>query len=237
MINAAAYTAVDRAEEERERAFAVNCDGAANLATACLKENVPLIHLSTDYVFNGNANRPYSETDCVSPLGAYGESKAAGEREVRKILSRHIIVRTAWLCGLHGGNFVKTMLRLGKSQKEVRVVADQYGCPTFAFDLADALLKILIRLGKDPHPRWGVYHYCGAGITTWYEFAVEIFRLARRYDDYPARLSPISTEDFPTPAQRPFYSVLECTRIQSEFGVQIHPWRERLAEMLDRLFE
>lgn len=237
VVNAAAYTAVDQAEENRELAFAVNCSGAANLARACVEAAVPLVHLSTDYVFDGRSNRPYLETDPVSPLGVYGRSKVAGEREVQRILPDHIIVRTAWLFGLHGENFVKTMLRLRREKDEIRVVADQHGSPTFAADLADALLQMVSLLQEKPGPVWGVYHYCGEGITSWYEFAAEIFRLAGLYDTFPVRLIPIPTEEFPTLAQRPAYSVLDCTRVKSSFGVHTRPWRKSLAEMVRQLHD
>jgi len=235
VVNAAAYTAVDQAEKNSEEAFAVNCGGAANLAHACLEASIPLVHVSTDYVFDGESRRPYKETDPVSPLGVYGQSKAAGEQEILKILTDHIIVRTSWLCGLHGANFVKTMLRLGKEREEIRVVSDQYGCPTFAGDLADGILDIVSDLCEDCAWEKGIVHYCGEGVTSWYEFAAEIRRLASCYDAFPARLVPIPTKEFPTPARRPAYSVLDCTRIKSQFGVCPLPWQQSLAGMLKLL--
>lgn len=236
VINAAAYTAVDQAEENRDLAFLVNRDGVARLALACLEVGAGLIHVSTDYVFDGKSKRPYLETDPISPLGVYGRSKAAGDQNLREILAEHIIVRTAWLCGFHGDNFVKTMLRLGKERDEIRVVSDQYGCPTFAADLADGLLQIALALRKDSGQAWGTYHYCGAGVTSWYDFAAEIFRMAKKYDTFPARLIPIPTEEFPTLAKRPSYSVLDCGKIKKQFEVRIRNWQDGLAEMLERLF-
>jgi dTDP-4-dehydrorhamnose reductase len=237
VVNAAAYTAVDKAEEEREQAYAVNCRGVSYLAKACREVAIPLVHISTDYVFDGESDLPYRETDPISPLGVYGHSKAAGEAEVQRILEEHIIVRTSWLCGFQGKNFVKTVLRLGKERDEIRVVDDQYGCPTFAADLAGAIFQTISALGKRSRPSWGVYHCCGRGIATWYGFAAKILEVAAEYESFPARVVPISTEEFPTPASRPAYSVLDCSRMQNEFGVQIRPWQEGLSELLERLFK
>jgi dTDP-4-dehydrorhamnose reductase len=178
IINAAAYTAVDKAESEPEHAFAANRDGPAHLADSCNEIRIPLIHISTDYVFGGSKKDAYRETDPVSPLGVYGKSKAAGEMKVRDRLKEHIIIRTAWLYGIHGHNFVKTMLRLGRERERVQVVADQYGCPTNAADLADAILAIIAQLNETDDVPWGTYHYCGTGVTTWYGFAEKIFELA-----------------------------------------------------------
>ncbi len=236
VVNASGYTAVDQAEEDCKQAFAVNCDGVAHLARACEEAVVPLVHVSTDYVFDGRSLRAYQEADPPSPLSVYGRSKAAGEREVERILRDYIIVRTAWLYGVHGRNFVKTILQLGKEREEIRVVADQLGCPTFAGDLADALFKVISALLERPSLNWRLYHYCGEGIVSWYEFAAEILKLARQYDRFPARLTPIPTVEFPTPAVRPAYSVLDCSRIKAQFGVRIRPWQESLAATLEVLF-
>ena len=164
VINAAAYTAVDRAESEPGVAFAVNREGPAHLADRCLKRGIPMIHVSTDYVFDGTKSGAYVEEDTVAPLGIYGASKAAGEEEVRNRLPEHIIVRTAWLCGVHGHNFVKTILKAGREKTSLRVVADQRGCPTFTADLAEAILEIAEQAQKNGSVQWGTYHYCGAGI-------------------------------------------------------------------------
>ena len=222
VINAAAYTAVDKAESEPELAFAVNRDGPAYLAASCAENGIPLIHISTDYVFNGRKKGPYLESEPVSPLGVYGKSKAAGEKELRENLKEHIILRTAWLYGIHGNNFVKTMIRLGREKELVRVVADQYGCPTFAVDLAEAIMTIVgyINKGND----WGTYHYCGKGVTTWHVFAQTIFDLARHYDSFMMKkVIPITTEEYPTQAKRPANSVLDCSLLIKHFAVHLRP--------------
>ena len=172
LINCAAYTAVDKAESEPEAAFAVNRDGPANLADECKRLGMPLIHISTDYIFDGKSDHPYREEDAADPLNVYGQSKWEGEEAVRSRLAEHIIVRTSWLYGSRGRNFVKTMLRLGTEREELKVVSDQYGCPTWTFDLAGCLVRIVERalFGSEKVP-WGIYHFCGEGITTWYHFA------------------------------------------------------------------
>ena len=235
VVNAAAFTAVDLAEEKQREAFAVNRDGVGNLAVACRKSNVPLIHVSTDYVFDGLSDRPYLESDPISPLGVYGLSKAAGEKALVETHEQHVVVRTAWLYGVQGNNFVRTMLRLGKEREQLRVVSDQRGCPTWAGDLAEALLKLILALHTNATPSWGIYHYCGAGVTNWFGFASEIFTIANEYEDYPVEVIPIPTEEFPTPAKRPPYSVLGCSKIEETFGIKPRPWLESLAEMLGEL--
>jgi dTDP-4-dehydrorhamnose reductase len=238
MINTAAYTAVDRAESEPEAAFAVNREGPAHLADRCRKRGIPLVHVSTDYVFEGSKPGAYIEEDPVAPLGVYGESKAAGEAEVRERLPEHIILRTAWLYGIHGHNFVKTMLSIGREKDALRVVSDQYGCPTFAADLADAILVVVRQAEKNQPVKWGNYHYCGAGKTTWHGFATAIFEIAGRYEKFAVKnLVPISTAEYPTPVKRPANSVLDCTKIERHFGIRPRPWRESLAEMIERLYK
>jgi len=233
VVNASAYTAVDRAESEPDKAFAVNRDGPALVAKACADRNIPLIHVSTDYVFDGSKNEAYRETDPVSPLGVYGESKAAGEGEVRECLTHHIIIRTAWLYGVHGNNFVKTMLRLGREREKLRVVADQYGCPTYAADLAGAVLAIAERKKRNQPVRWGTYHYCGRGVTTWHGLAEKTIELAKRYEPVTVtEIEAITTADYPTPAKRPAYSVLDCSLMEQHFGVTRPPWEESLERML-----
>ena len=179
VINCAAFTAVDKAESEEDKAYAVNRDGAAWLAEGCAAQKIPLIHMSTDYVFDGSASQPYKETDSVNPIGVYGKSKEAGEQEVRKRLPDHLIIRTSWVFGVHGHNFVKTMLRLAGERDELKVVDDQLGCPTFAGDLADGLLKIAERVREGGEIQWGTYHCCGATKVTWHEFASLIVEMAR----------------------------------------------------------
>ena len=237
VVNAAAYTAVDKAESEREIAFAVNSEGPRHLALACARRKIPLIHVSTDYVFDGNKGRPYIEADPICPIGIYGESKAAGEKAVREALETHIILRTSWLYSSHGSNFVKTILRLAGEREELRVVADQYGCPTHAADLAEAILSIAERIHGNGSNSWGTYHYCGKGITSWHGFAQEICRLGKRHTTLRAKaVNAISTEEYPTPAKRPPYSVLDCMKIEKCFGLTRKPWQNSLAEMLARMF-
>lgn len=237
VVNAAAYTQVDRAESEPEAAFAVNGDGAANLAATCRTLGVPLLHISTDYVFDGEKAEPYRESDPVRPLGVYGASKEAGERAVRDRLDRHVILRTAWVFSPFRHNFVKTMLRLGREREEVRVVDDQTGCPTAAADVARAILAVAGRLLEDGFDGWGTYHYCGAGQTTWHGFARAVFEAAAARGRPAPRLTAISTADFPTPARRPKSSVLDCGRFAAVFGVAPQPWRDGVeacvAELLD----
>ena len=236
VINAAAYTAVDEAESEPELAFAVNRDGPAYLASSCAEVGIPLIHISTDYVFDGNKKGPYLETDTVSPLGVYGKSKAEGESEVRKHLHSHIILRTAWLYGVHGHNFVKTILRLGREKKVLRVVDDQYGCPTYAADMAEAILVIASRLRDGRDIPYGTYHYCGERATTWHGFAEKIIELARHHVPLDVKtLEPITTEEYPTLTKRPGNSVLDCSLIERHFGIHCKPWKESLTSMIERL--
>ena len=244
VINAAAYTAVDRAESERDAAWAGNCTGPANLAAACGDAAVPLIHLSTDYVFDGTKTGPYREDDPVAPLGVYGKSKEAGDRAVRGALARHVILRTAWVYSAHGNNFVKTMLRLavalqptGLSRGErpvLRVVADQIGSPTSAADIAAAISAIVQQLAAGTSS-WGTYHFAGGGAVTWHGFAQAIFELASQWRGPPPKVEAITTADFPTPARRPANSVLDSTRIGAAFGIVPLPWREALAEVIREL--
>ena len=213
VINAAAYTAVDRAESEPEAAYAVNREGPAHLADWCRKRGIPLIHVSTDYVFDGTKPGAYIEEDPVAPLGVYGQSKAAGEAEVRERHAKHVIVRTAWLNGVHGHNFVKTMFKFGRERDTLRVVSDQFGCPTFAADLAEAILEVVRRIEKNESVKWGTYHYCGAGKTTWHGFATAIFEIAGQYEKFAVKnVVPISTAEYPTPVKRPANSVLDCRK-------------------------
>lgn len=237
VVNAAGYTAVDQAELEPELAFAVNRDGSAYLASACAKTGIPLLHISTDYVFDGQKQQSYLVTDPVSPLGVYGKSKAAGEVEVRKRLREHLILRTSWVYGVHGHNFVTTLLRLGREREVVRVVADQYGCPTYAADLAEAILRLAAHVLEGRQVHWGTYHYCGKGVTSWHGFAEEIFRLAAGYESLKVkRVEPIITAEYPTQAQRPVNAILDCSALEKTFGIHPQPWAESLARMLEVLF-
>ena len=237
VINAAAYTAVDRAESEIDIAFAVNRDGPSYLASTCAKVHIPLIHVSTDYVFDGCKKGAYLETDLAAPVGVYGKSKAEGEEEVRRNLKEHIIIRTSWLCGVHGNNFVKTMLHLAREREELRVVDDQHGCPTFAVDLAEAILTIASLIERGENISWGTYHYGGGGSTTWYGFASKIFEIAKEYNTLKLKkVIPITTSEYPTPTKRPANSVLDCSLLLKEFNICSLPWEESLANMLDSYF-
>lgn len=238
VINAAAYTDVDRAEKDPKAAFSINCDGPRHLAESCAKSNTPLVHISTDYVFDGNKNKPYRETDPVSPSGIYGQSKADGEIAVRSILPAHLIVRTSWLYGTVGHNFVKTMLKLGYQNDTVQVVADQYGSPTCADDLAATVLAIVHRMRDRRNITWGTYHYCGDGVISWFEFAGAIFEFARRFGlTRPPQVVPITTVDWPTPAKRPPYSALDCTLIEKNFGITTEPWQKSLKKTVECLMK
>ena len=236
VVNAVGYTAVDQAESEPELAFAVNRDGPTYLASACEKAGIPLVHISTDYVFDGQKQGAYLETDPVSPLSVYGKSKAAGEVEVREHLKEHLILRTGWLYGVHGHNFVKTMLRLGREREKVQVVTDQYGCPTYAADLAETILRIAAKLLDGRQVHWGTYHYCGKGVTSWHGFAEAIFNLARKYVPLKVKQTEaITTAEYPTAAKRPANSVLDCSLFRSHFGFAPKPWNESLARMLHQV--
>jgi dTDP-4-dehydrorhamnose reductase len=237
VVNAAGYTAVDEAESEPELAFAANRDGPSYLASACGEAGIPLVHISTDYVFDGQKQGAYLVTDPVSPLSVYGKSKAAGEVEVREHLKEHLILRTGWLYGVHGDNFVKTMMRLGREREVIQVVDDQYGCPTYAADLAETILRIATQFLGSGQVHWGTYHYCGTGVTTWHGFAEEIFRLASGYESLKVkRVEPISTSEYPTPAKRPTSSILDCSVLENTFNIHPQPWAESLAHMLEVLF-
>jgi dTDP-4-dehydrorhamnose reductase len=227
-VNAAAYTAVDKAESEADRAFAINRDGAANLAQACATLGARLIHVSTDYVFDGSKSEPYRESDAIAPLGVYGRSKAEGEAAVVSMAPDFIILRTAWVYGLEGANFVKTMLRLGAERDVVRVVDDQKGSPTFADDLADGILE----LTAPTCTAAGVYHLAGQGVATWCEFAREIFAETGRRGLRTPRLEPITTAQYPTPAKRPANSVLDSSLIKNDCGIALPEWRDGLQRML-----
>jgi len=238
VVNAAAYTNVDRAETEKTLAFAVNRDGPKNIAHACEKQNIPFIHISTDYVFNGVKKHPYTEADQVFPLGVYGHSKSEGEKKIRSYIKKHIIIRTSWLYSVYGHNFVKTMLKLGKENRSLKVVSDQFGSPTSAADLAETVLNIGRRIQKSIKIDWGTYHYCGLGITTWNLFAKKIFEIAKQYTPLKIEtVKPIKTDEYPTPAERPIYSVLDCSLIEQKFGIQLKPWEESLHETIDRMMK
>lgn len=236
VVNAAAYTDVDKAESDSEHAFLVNATGAGEVARLCSEIKRPLVHISTDFVFDGSRRTPYIENDAVLPLSVYGASKAAGEMAVRHALGQHIIIRTSWVYGAHGSNFVKTMLRLGAERPELGVVTDQRGSPTSAADIADAILRIAQRLVSLPDPiLWGTYHLTGAYETSWHGFAAEIFRQAAVRGATVPLLKSITTAEYPTLARRPAYSVLDNTKFISTFGFGLPDWRASLAGCLSEL--
>lgn len=232
VVNAAAYTAVDRAEGEAEAAFAINATAPGEIAAACAGAGIRLVHISTDYVYDGAKTGPYVEGDPISPLGVYGRSKAAGDAAVAAALAEHVILRTAWVYSAHGGNFVKTMLRLASERPSLRVVADQHGSPTAAADIAAAIIAIAARI-EAGEGRWGVFHFTGAGATTWHRFAEAIVSFAG--GNVP--VAAITTADYPTPARRPANSVLDCAKIAAAYGVAARPWRDALAEVVAELFD
>ena len=225
-INAAAYTAVDKAESEHEKASEINVKGAANLASVCLGKDCTLIHVSTDFVFDGNATDPYTEEHPANPSGIYGLTKRDGELEIQRILNRYFIVRTSWVYSEFANNFMKTMLRLASERDEVNVVSDQIGTPTYAVDLARALIEMATS-GKTVY---GIYNFSNEGVASWYDFARAIFDMTKS----SVKLNPIPTSAFPTPAKRPAYSVLDKSRIKSVFGLTIRPWKDALAEAVSR---
>ncbi|MFO5528443.1 MAG: dTDP-4-dehydrorhamnose reductase [Cuspidothrix sp.] len=237
IINAAAYTAVDKAESEAEIAHKVNAIAPQIIAAESQKLGSFLIHISTDYVFDGNSNYPYQETDITNPLSMYGQTKLAGEMAIQQACADYIILRTAWVYGTYGkGNFVKTMLRVGKDRPEVRVVADQIGSPTWAHDIADTISKIIPQLTSEIS---GIYHYTNSGVASWYDFATAIFEEAQKLG-FPVQINqviPITTPEYLTPAKRPAYSVLACRKISQLLGTYPPHWRQRLILMLKELKE
>ena len=236
VINASAYTAVDKAESEPESVFRVNAEGVGHLAELCRRMDLPLIHISTDFVFDGAKHTPYVESDPAAPLSVYGASKAAGESALRERHARHVILRTSWVYSAYGANFVKTMLRLGAEREELGVVADQHGAPTHARNLAAALMEIAPRLIEASSGSvWGTYHLTGAYQTTWHGFATEIFRQAALRGAKVPRLKAITTAEYPVLAPRPPYSVLDNTKFIEAFGIALPDWRASLADCLNDL--
>lgn len=236
IINSAAYTAVDKAESEPTAAFALNRDGARLLAEAAARRGAAIIHISTDYVFDGTKPEPYVEEDPTAPLNVYGRSKLEGEVELAQANARHVIARTAWVYSPTGTNFVKTMLRLAGERSEVRVVDDQIGSPTYAPHLAQALLSVArSALEDEPGQRWGVYHMAGAGTVSWCGLAHEIFRVSAAMGGPSADVVPITTSDYPTQARRPMNSRLDCRKAHATFGVALPDWREGVESCVARL--
>lgn len=235
VINGGAYTAVDRAESDISTAWAVNAMAPAVLAESCSNAGIPLIQVSTDYVFAGDKDGAWEVDDPVSPLGVYGASKLGGELAVRTSGARHAIVRTAWVVSAHGHNFIKTMLRLAADRDLLSVVDDQRGSPTSAADLAQALSTLTIRMVEDPHSPAGTYHFSNVGEITWADFAAEIFRQSAIRGGPSAEVKPITTAEYPTPARRPANSLLSHVAIRSAYGIDPRDWREALSDILDEL--
>lgn len=231
IINAAAYTTVDKAENDQDNAFRINRDGPANLARASASIGAALFHISTDYVYSGESDRPYHENDATGPQGVYGHSKLAGEIAVAQANPKHIILRTAWVFGEHGNNFVKTMIRLGQTRDSLGIVADQHGGPTYAGDIATALLAIADYYARNDSAPWGTYHYSGLPHVSWFQFAQHIFaevEHAGLYSKATPQLNAITTADYPTPAKRPANSKLDCNKIQQTFGIPPSDWQSAL---------
>jgi dTDP-4-dehydrorhamnose reductase len=228
-INTAAYTAVDRAESEKYKAELVNIVGPRNLAIACQNVGATLIHISTDFVFNGKENQPYLENHKTNPLGVYGQTKLEGEDEVIANCDKYFIIRTSWVYSQFGNNFMKTMLRLASERDELNVVSDQIGTPTNAVDLAKAILDIIsFNFRLSTFNKYGIYNFSNEGVCSWYDFAKEIFV----QNNINIKVHPIPTEAYPTPAQRPKYSVLDKTKIKATFGIHIKSWQEALQQTL-----
>ena len=232
VINCAGYTAVDKAEENPEIAEQVNSKGVLNLVNALEKVDGKLIHISTDYVFDGNHSQPYNESDSVSPIGVYGETKRAGELAVLNSSIDALVIRTSWLYSAYGNNFVKTMLRIGNKKKSIQVVSDQKGTPTYAKDLAKTCLDILSDASSTNLSKKGsLYHYSNEGVTSWYDFATAIMEIS----NIDCQLISIETKDYPTQARRPMYSVLDKSKIKSDFKVTIPHWRDSLANCIKKI--
>ena len=235
VVNAAAYTAVDRAESESESAFAVNETGPANLASVCSSLGIPLIHISTDYVFDGAKVHAYVESDKPNPASVYGRSKLAGELAVRERLDQHLILRTSWVFESSGQNFVNTMLRLAKDRSHLSVVNDQFGGPTSASELARLIYQVIDRYEQSGELKWGTYHVSQEPHLSWYEFACEIMSVAHEagVTPNPVTVMPISSAEFPTPVDRPKNSRLDCSLFQQTFGLQISDWKQDLQRLLE----
>ena len=236
LVNLSAYTQVDRAESEPDIAYAVNCDGARHVAQASARLNLPLIHLSTDFVFPGDRKRPLTEDDPTGPLSVYGSSKLAGEKAALEVNPHTLILRTAWVFGPYGNNFVKTILRLGRTRPELSVVSDQYGCPTPAPAIAQTVWALAGRLADSRDAAdFGVFHYAGGEAATWYDFAVAILAEAGRLGAGTASVRPIGTSEYPTSAHRPPYSVLDCEKIHRHFAIRAPSWRDALRPILQAI--
>lgn len=226
-INCAAYTLVDKVESEVEKATKINIEGVRNLAEICKENNVILIHISTDFVFEGTKTTPYLETNSTNPQSIYGSTKLQGEEVIKSILEKHFIIRTSWLYSEYGNNFMKTMLKLGKEKEELSVVNDQSGTPTYAGDLAEVIMKFI----ENSDIPFGTYHYSNKGVTTWYEFAKEIFTESK----ISIKLKPITTNQYPTAAKRPKYSALDSSKIRKVLNIEISFWKKSLKIVLKKI--
>ncbi len=228
-INCAAYTAVDKAEDDVDTARKVNRDGAANLARFCKSYGATLVHVSTDFVFEGNSTQPLTETDQAAPINVYGLTKLEGEKIIAETLPEHYILRTSWLYSEYGNNFVKTMLRLGAEKDELKIIADQVGTPTYAIDLAACILKII----QNDNEQYGIYHYSNEGVTSWYDFAMGIFDISNTQ----VKVYPVCTSEYVTRAVRPAFSVMDKSKIKAAFNIEIPYWRKSLEICITRLSE
>ena len=234
IINATAYTAVDKAEEDQKTANLINHLAVKNIADICNQLECWLIHVSTDYVFDGYSNVPYKEDDETNPQGVYGESKLDGELAIQSSGCKHIIIRTAWVFSEYGNNFLKTMLRLGAERDELSIVGDQIGCPTYAQDIARSIVAIIPQLNSREYN--GIYHYCGDKPCSWYDFANAIFDQAMTNNSkIPSIVNSIETSAYPTPAKRPAFSVLNCSKIENNFGVHASNWRDGIGQVISKL--
>ena len=237
IINCSGYTEVDKAEKEIEKAFLINRDGVRNISKIAIAKQAKLIHISTDYVFNGkkDTHLSYTEDDKTEPINLYGESKLAGEREIKENLKKYFILRTAWLYGIGGKNFVSTMLKLFKEKEEIKVVSDQWGSPTYTVDLAKGILEII----NNDSDKFGIYHFTNEGVTNWYEFAREIYRKSKKLgiidSNKEVKIRSIETKEYPTPAQRPKWSALSNEKIKRELNLDIRNWEDALTDFLSFL--
>ena len=233
VINCSAYTAVDRAEDESELAYRINADGVLNIAQVCKSRGATLIHISTDYVFDGTKESAYTEEDPPNPLGVYGKSKYEGEKYIQRTIPQYFIIRTSWLYGKNGNNFVYTMLRLFKERDSVKVVSDQYGSPTYTIDLANLIFKIVNIKSND----FGIYHFTNEGRTTWYQFAKRIYDLSINFNllNKNVKIIPVTTKEYPVNAKRPKYSYLSKEKIKNKLGINIRNWENALSEFIELL--
>jgi len=237
IINCSGYTDVEKAEKEIEKAFQINRDGVRNISKIALEKQAKLVHISTDYVFNGkkDTHLSYTEDDKTKPINLYGESKLAGEREIKENLKKYFILRTAWLYGMSGKNFVSTMLKLFKEKEEIKVVSDQWGSPTYSVDLAEVILKMI----TNDSDKFGIYNFTNEGVTNWYEFAREIYRKSKKLgiidSNKEVEIRGIETKEYPTPAQRPKWSLLSKEKIKRELSLEIRNWEDALEDFLSFL--